>query len=535
MKKRVVICLIGIVGAIFTIIIASNNQKEAFLENGVMVAVNVDGVVQNAFPPKGQYKVDVDCSGAKGNWDYDNWKLDIKSINNNISCDISFDTLETTYLNTYVTNLTGTTQGNGELIHEIGSKANYTNPTILSQNDYLNTSMFSNTQFSTKNGTEESEIFTYSSNKWITNPSKMTSDKYYHFKFNVLEEGFYQVCYTMGMGHTSNQLYVYKNNVSMNIPGSSYTGLRYDAYYLSASTSAEKNGCIDLGYVTPSDDVRIVERAYTDIATLSFRVEKGITDTFDTGFRYEGKDPSNYIWFNNELWRIIGVFDSSSHGQSGKNLVKIIKNDSIGGITWDKSGKSNWSTSSLKALLNGAYYNKQDGTASGYCYGYSSTITTNCNFSATGIDSSYRGMIVNAKWNLGGFTPGRITTDELYTYERDATSKYDTNPASDTGYIGLMYASDYGYATPESDCSRTTRIETYYSCKTTNWLYTNGFEWTITPSNNSNVSFNIYTGGKLTTAGTGTGYAVRPVLYLDSSAYLLDGDGSMGNPYIIGM
>ena len=44
----------------------------------------------------------------------------------------------------------------------------------------------------------------------------------------------------------------------------------------------------------------------------------------EKGYRYEGKNPNNYIWFNNEYWRIIGVFDSASHGLDGKNLVKII-------------------------------------------------------------------------------------------------------------------------------------------------------------------------------------------------------------------
>ena len=47
----------------------------------------------------------------------------------------------------------------------------------------------------------------------------------------------------------------------------------------------------------------------------------------ENGYRYEGKDPNNYIWFNNELWRIIGVFDEASHEQSGQNLVKIIRNE----------------------------------------------------------------------------------------------------------------------------------------------------------------------------------------------------------------
>ena len=98
----------------------------------------------------------------------------------------------------------------------------------------------------------------------------------------------------------------------------------------------------------------------------------------ENGYRYEGKNPNNYIWFNNEYWRIIGVFDSASHGVSGKNLVKIIRADVLDGLAWDKSNTNNWDTSSLNKLLNGAYYNAQDGTSSGYCYGYGATATANC-------------------------------------------------------------------------------------------------------------------------------------------------------------
>ncbi len=46
--------------------------------------------------------------------------------------------------------------------------------------------------------------------------------------------------------------------------------------------------------------------------------------------RYTGKNPNNYVLFNNELWRMIGIFD-------GK--IKIIKNDSIKDMSWDSGGK----------------------------------------------------------------------------------------------------------------------------------------------------------------------------------------------------
>ena len=104
----------------------------------------------------------------------------------------------------------------------------------------------------------------------------------------------------------------------------------------------------------------------------------------ENGYRYEGKNPNNYIWFNNEYWRIIGVFDSTSHGQSEKNMVKIIRDDVLSGLAWDKSDKNDWSTASLNLLLNGAYYSAKDGINSGYCYGLYSTVTGNCNYTKSG-------------------------------------------------------------------------------------------------------------------------------------------------------
>ena len=104
----------------------------------------------------------------------------------------------------------------------------------------------------------------------------------------------------------------------------------------------------------------------------------------ENGYRYEGKNPNNYVWFNNEYWRIIGVFDSASHGQSS-NLVKIIRAELLDGLAWHKSNTNDWTAASLKSLLNGNYYNATDGTSSGYCYGYSTTATGNCDYTKRGI------------------------------------------------------------------------------------------------------------------------------------------------------
>ena len=257
----------------------------------------------------------------------------------------------------------------------------------------------------------------------------------------------------------------------------------------------------------------------------------------ENGYRYEGKNPNNYVWFNNEPWRIIGVFDEVSHGQSGQNLVKIIRADSLGGFTWHKSNTNDWTASSLMNLLNGAYLNAEDGTDSGYCYGYSTTVPSNCDYTSIGISATYRSMIANAKWYLEGYSSTSATAEAFYGYERGTTVSSGM-PTSTTGYIGLMYPSDYGYSVLASSCARTTNLSSYNSssCAGESWLYGQGYEWTITPrSSYSGNVFYVSSSGYLRYYNAYDGYSARPSLYLDSSVYVIDGNGSMSDPYIIGM
>ena len=258
----------------------------------------------------------------------------------------------------------------------------------------------------------------------------------------------------------------------------------------------------------------------------------------ENGYRYEGKNPNNYVWFNNELWRIIGVFDENSHGVSRQNLVKIIRNDSIGGLAWHKSNTNDWTASSLMNLLNGAYYNAENGTGGEYCYGYSTSVPAgNCDYTETGINDTYRPMIENVTWYLGGHSTYNATAEAFYGYERGTTVN-SGRPTETTGYIGLMYPSDYGYSVLSSSCARTTNLGDYDSatCAGQSWLYGQGYEWTITPLSSDSVDvFYVDNYGNLDPNSANRGSAARPVLYLDSSVYVIDGTGTQSDPYIIGM
>ena len=114
-------------------------------------------------------------------------------------------------------------------------------------------------------------------------------------------------------------------------------------------------------------------------------------------------------------------------------------------------------------------------------------------------------------WNIG--VSGSPSTTGKTQYDKEKTSQTST-----TLKIGLMYASDYGYA-----------VNNGYK---NNWLFTNGYEWTMTAYSSSDPVHVVSSGG-LYNFFAYFGYAVRPVLYLKSNVYVVSGDGSEGNPYKI--
>ena len=180
---------------------------------------------------------------------------------------------------------------------------------------------------------------------------------------------------------------------------------------------------------------------YTITHSADSTLQIGATESV-TEYRYRGASPKNYVTFNNEVWRIIGVFPTDDGNGNIENRIKLIRNESIAPQKWNTTKVSststynNWTGATLQIYLNGDYYNSL-------------------------IDTS-KSMIGNAKYYLGGKTPtfnnnGYVDTPlQFYSYERkiqNTTSNefYNgTNPNSWVGKLGLMYLSDYGYAS--SNC-----------------------------------------------------------------------------------
>ena len=287
----------------------------------------------------------------------------------------------------------------------------------------------------------------------------------------------------------------------------------------------------------------------------------GVYYTNNHEYRYVGAEVNNYVSFNNDLYRIIGVFDSNSHGVSGTEMVKLIRARTLGGASWgayntsntsgtysgsanDWTGKSTTSKANLNVLLNEYFYNKTEtsstyGDCANWTYYYSNNDykTKDCSDIITyGIDSSLRGYIENATWHLNGSVTGQ-SKQNWYLCERGGnsctTSGPNTGDASVTSKMGLMYLSDYLYASGYySSSDTTTQGNSYYGNK--NWLY-KGYEWTQTPASSGADHVVWYVReGRVLSDNTKWPYSSRPTFYLKSSVYVTGGDGSFDDPYTLG-
>ena len=193
------------------------------------------------------------------------------------------------------------------------------------------------------------------------------------------------------------------------------------------------------------------------------------------------------------------------------------------------------------------YYNAKSGT----CY---DGRTVSCDFTDTGLQSSEeKEMIEEAVWNLGELSTSSSGDDNYetafastwYAYER--STEVSSDSANWTGKIGLMYASDYGFATSGGNTTnRETCLNTALynwdsvsDCFNNDWLYdSSGWQWTLNASSTASyVVFFVTSDGKVYYNDTNpyymisTGVYVFPTLYLSSNVKISDGEGSKENPY----
>ena len=256
-----------------------------------------------------------------------------------------------------------------------------------------------------------------------------------------------------------------------------------------------------------------------DIKEKSITNEDGVYN--EDGYRYEGSDPSNYIYMTNkstnekELWRIIGVFNDGANGEEVIRVRRHYEKNSYPTMAYDSNKTNHFPNTTMYNTLSSTY-----------------NLT---NYSHT----------VNFKMFLGTSESFEtLTSSGCYTAERGTTPGYTAansynNSVSFIGSVGLIYTSDYGYGVLSSDCARTIEPFNYKGtaqCYNNNWLFqgTSQTQWLISPfaSNAYGAFYVLNRGNVLISPGVTGTLASSPVMAL-SSDVLVNGSGTKTDPYML--
>ena len=218
-----------------------------------------------------------------------------------------------------------------------------------------------------------------------------------------------------------------------------------------------------------------------------------------TDYRYYGKNPNNYICLDygrsdtcedNNLYRIIGVMYDEL---SGKEKVKVIKANSISSSSY---------TNDVSSYLNG-------------------------------LTSTAKNTLSLSRFYIAGYSAATYGANIFYEKERGTTIPSGTADKYYDDLFGLMYPSDYGYASG-SICSAINLSMFSDTCISNNWINNSSNQWTITPNTSSSGRyFYVSTLGKLASNTNTNEYTIRPTTYLNQYVYVIGGLGTVNNPYKI--
>ena len=293
--------------------------------------------------------------------------------------------------------------------------------------------------------------------------------------------------------------------------------------------------------------------------------------------RYIGANPNNYVSIDGDIWRIIGTMKDIDDGTGKKeDRVKLIRSESIGSYSWDTSGLdvnggcgiNEWSQADIMKLLNPGYESETVGgslywnSGAGTCYNGQKNGKTSCNFTSTGIKDKLKTLISDAIWNTGAKPRSSQIVSKFYSEERGTINGKicsggwcnDTVERTTTwiGKVGLMYPSDYGYATSGAfgtapsgkigidrakclDYGLNSWNDSGKSdCKNNDWLFSGIDQWTISPGANASYAFDVYlvySGGHAIDTSAYVDHGVFPVVYLSSNVKISWGEGTSRSPY----
>jgi len=278
-----------------------------------------------------------------------------------------------------------------------------------------------------------------------------------------------------------------------------------------------------------------------------------------TDYRYIGSNPNNYITFNNETWRIIGVFD---------NKIKIIKDSALTNISWDYKqsgvgsstsglGSNDWVDSQLMYMLNPNDITANVAKKSGYTFDGTNVKDANskiiyqkgckpastdgtaytCTANTWSLNSTALSQVADVTYYLGGSSSySGLSATDYYTFERGEVKYNAVRSTNWTGKVGLMYPSDYAYtfAYGVDDTCYSDGYNCDIGTPSPSWLFNSSYQWTLAPrSSSANGVFRVFSTGYVLHYSANGAYGVRPVVYLKSNIVLSGNGTNDANIYTI--
>ena len=277
----------------------------------------------------------------------------------------------------------------------------------------------------------------------------------------------------------------------------------------------------------------------------------------DNSYRYAGASDqvNNYVCFGSSttpcptdnLYRIIGVFGDK---------VKLIKSDYATSTLLGADGDYS-KMYTANNLDNSSYKGNNLANIAGYTWNYKNNTTINGGYGSntwstsllnktnlnknfiTNIGADWAAKIADTTWKVGGNTWANIGEQPAKTaYQNEIVNPVTTNATDNaTTYsakVGLMYASDYGFAASPS--AWTANLNTYdgETIINVNWMYMGLYEWTI--SRYADIAYSAFLvdcTGSVLNGGANVAYGVRPVFYLTSSVNYVSGSGTAADPILV--
>ena len=201
--------------------------------------------------------------------------------------------------------------------------------------------------------------------------------------------------------------------------------------------------------------------------------ENGAINTTDPDQTFiTGTDPNNYIWYSGKLWRAVSIDPSD-------NSVKLVTQWNISAINYS-GGSTAFEGSHMEEWLN---------------------------------DTSVDGFLGNLR-DYENF----IKLDSVWNATMTTGTGKPAETTMVTDAVGLLNIYEYTMS-----YSGTTYSNGYLN----NGLYW----WSITPYNSSDVRYVDYYGDAYNSIYPISAYGVRPSINLKSNVKIVDGDGTLDNPY----